>query len=111
MPIANCYIKNKQVSQGELEELAGKWAEKLHIDIKDICLTVLTDFTQVGQQYEVMINLFLPSLWAEEDVKKIQKTLLELLKSYLKINSSEIFLITSIVQSGHVMENGKIAEW
>ena len=111
MPIANCYIKNKQVSQGELEELAGKWAEKLHIDIKDICLTVLTDFTQVGQQYEVMINLFLPSLWAEEDVKTIQKTLLELLKSYLKINSSEIFLITSIVQSGHVMENGKIAEW
>ena len=91
--------------------MAGKWAEKLHIDIKDICLTVLTDFTQVGQQYEVMINLFLPSLGAEEDVKKIQKTLLELLKSYLKINSSEIFLITSIVQSGHVMENGKIAEW
>ena len=111
MPIANCYIKNKQVSQGELEELAGKWAEKLHIDIKDICLTILTDFTQVGQQYEVMINLFLPSLWAEEDVKTIQKTLLELLKSYLKIDPSEIFLITSIVQSGHVMENGKIAEW
>ena len=111
MPIANCYIRNKQLSQSDLEELAGKWAEKLRIGVKDVCLTILADFTQAGQQYEVMINLFLPSLWPEEDVKIIQKTLLELLKNYLKIDSSEIFLITSIIQSGHVLENGEIAKW
>ena len=111
MPIANCYIQNKHISRDKLEELAGKWAEELHIDVKDICLNVLTDFIQVGKQYEVMVNLFLPSIWSRHDVKTIQKTLLELLMSYFKIESSKVFLLTSIIQPGHVLENGEIVEW
>lgn len=111
MPIANCYIKNREIPKNELEDLVRQWAELWHIDVSDICLTVLTEFMQVGQQYEVMINLFLPSLWSNGDVRSIQKALLELMMNYLKIEPSDIFLMTSIIQSGHVMENGGIVEW
>jgi hypothetical protein len=33
------------------------------------------------------------------------------LRENLKVNPEEIFIMTSIIQSAHVVENGKIQTW
>lgn len=111
MPIANCFIKNKQIKPEDLQELIIKWSEEIQVDVKDICFTVVTDFLQAGQQYEILVNLYLPSLWSENDVTTIQKGLMRVLTTFFKLKPSEIFILTSIIQSGHVVENGEIVEW
>jgi hypothetical protein len=111
MPIANCFTKNKQSSQQEIQEVAEKWAEQIKVDVKDICLTFIPKCNQGGQQYEVLVNLYLPSLWDQDNIKLIQKSLVNILSDFHNTEASEIFIMTSIIQSGHVVENGEIVEW
>jgi hypothetical protein len=111
MPIVNCFIKDKKVSQRELQEFAEKWASELNVEVKDICLTFISNCVQGGQQYEGLVNLYLPSLWTETDINRIQNSLLTNLCELLKTEASKIFIITSIIQSGHVVENGEIVNW
>ena len=111
MPIANCFIKDKKVTQQELQQLAKKWASVVEVDVKDICLTFIPDCIQAGQQYKVLINLYLPSLWSENQVNHIQKSLLRILCEFLKVEASEVFIMTSIILSGHVIENGEVVKW
>ncbi|SHF82147.1 hypothetical protein SAMN05443144_113152 [Fodinibius roseus] len=111
MPIANCFIKDKHVSQQELQELTERWAEQVNVDIKDICLTFIPNCMQGGQQYDVLVNLYLPSLWDQDNIKQIQKSLLNILKGFFGTEASEIFIMTSIIRSGHVVEDGEIVEW
>ena len=111
MPIANCFIKDTPVDQLELQDLAEKWASEVNVDVKDICLTFSPHCVQGGQQYKVLVNLYLPSLWSDDQVKNIQKSLLGLLMDFLEVTASEVFIMTSIIGSGHVVENGEIVEW
>ena|SRR5690554_971742 len=111
MPIANCFIKDKKVTQQEFQQLAEKWASEVKVDVKDICLTFIPNGIQAGQQYNALVNLYLPSLWNDDQIKHIQKSLLRILCEFLKVESSEVFIMTFIIQSGHVVENGEIMEW
>lgn len=111
MPIANCFIKETQVSQKEIQSLAKEWAKQVNVDVKDICLTFIPNCVQGGQQYNILINLYLPSLWPDEKVKDIQKCLLTILSNHFRLEPSKIFIITSIIKSGHVVDNGDIVEW
>ncbi|MDH5476299.1 MAG: hypothetical protein OEX22_11455 [Cyclobacteriaceae bacterium] len=111
MPVANCYIKNGKVTQNEVHELASKWAKAIHVDAKDICITFIPDCIQGGQQYKILVNLYLPSLWSEKNIKNMQLSLFTILKNHFQYEKHEIFVITSIVQSGHVLEGGELIEW
>ncbi len=111
MPIANCYIHKEISGNADFQQVVAEWAENLQISETDISLNVITDFKQFGQQYSVMVNLFLPSLWSEEDIEKIQLSLSELLQKHLKIDSDQIFLMTTIIESGHVLSEGKVERW
>ena len=111
MPIANCFIKDKKVSQQELQQLAEKWASDAEVDVKDICLTFIPNCIQAGQQYIALANLYLPSLWNDEQIHHIQKSLLRIICEFLRVESSEVFIMTSMIQSGHVVESGEIVKW
>lgn len=111
MPIANCYIKDTQVINNEFQDLATLWAEKINVDVKDICLTFIPNCIQAGQQYEILVNLYLPSLWKKDAIKNIQKSLLMILAGHFHISPKHIFIMTSIIQSGNVVENGEVVEW
>lgn len=111
MPIANCYIKERLGKQLNFDQLAIDWASELEIDKKEITMNVISSFQQYGAQYAVMVNLFLPSLWSSNDVEKIQQTLARLLSRYLDINLTEVFIMTTILESGHVLSNGQIEKW
>ena len=93
------------------QQLVKEWAEALQISETDITLNVVMDHKQFGHQYPAMINLFLPSLWSETDIEKIQRTLSQLLQKHLKITSDQLFIMTSIIESGHVFSDGQMERW
>ena len=111
MPIANCFIKEKKIARQNIQDLAEKWASEVKVDVKDICLTFIPDCIQAGQQYKVLVNLYLPSLWSKDQVKHIQKSLLGILCGFFNVDASKVFIMTSNIQSGHVVENGEIVKW
>lgn len=111
MPIANCYINQISVSKQQLETLTKEWAEIVEVDLKDICLSFINVSIQTGQNYKVMVNLFLPTLWDKSSIESIQLSLDKLLKKHLKLGAEDVFIITNAVQSGNVTENGQIVKW
>lgn len=111
MPIANCYINSKISKNLIFEDICGEWASLIGVDPKDISINIIRDFEQYGQNYALMIDLFLPSLWSEADVQRIQKSLSGLMSKHLKVEEREIFIKTLIIASGHVFSNGKSENW
>lgn len=111
MPIANCYINQISVSKQQLETLTKEWAEMIEVDLKDICLSFINVPIQTGQNYTVMVNLFLPTLWDKSSIESIPLSLDKLLKKHLKLGTEDVFIITNAVQSGNVTENGQIVKW
>ena len=111
MPIATCYLSDKIIGTPDFKSLIIEWAGLIGVEEKDITLNIIRDFEQYGKKYEVMVNLFLPSLWDGEKIEIIQKSLVQLLSKYVSVQSQDIFIMTSIIQSGHVVSNGKIEKW
>ncbi len=111
MPIAICTIKNKAIPNEVLEPLVSQWADKIGVHIRDVSITFVPDCIRFGQQYDILCNLYLPSLWEKENVNLVQHELLVILADAFNIRAENIFIITNIVQSGNVVENGKTVEW
>ena len=110
MPIINCFIKKRKISFTKLQKALRLWSKDTHIEEKQICLTVLQSQIQVGKQYEIMIHLILPSIWNTK-VKTTQLSLVKHISECLSVDVSEIFLFTSIINSGNVIEKGEVIEW
>ncbi len=111
MPIANCFCKRDEISKEKSEKIVSDWAEIAGVDEKEITVNFIHNYSQFGQSSVVLANLYLPSLWSEETIKRIQLGLMEILSKYLEIDKNEIFIMTSIINSGHVVENGNVVDW
>lgn len=110
MPIANCIIKNKY--DFKLLDLITKELEiKLNIERKDIIINFIESYFQSGKNYDLMIFLKLPSLWKDKDIKRIEAAFVSVFSDILDISVQDIFLITEIIKSGHVVNNGDIEFW
>ena len=111
MPIAYCFVKDKPSIRSHLQKLASDWATEAGVDPKNITINLVTTEHRVGNPYAVMINLYLPTAWSEEDVQRIQVSLLKVVMNHLQVEAKEIFIMTSLIQSGHVVENGRVVRW
>lgn len=111
MPIAHCYLSPSLTHQADFAQLVKDWALEIGVSEKDITLNIISTHQQYGQQYQVMVNLYLPSLWPENAVKNIQESLAALLVKHLSISPQDLFIMTSIIQSGHVYSDGQTEEW
>ncbi|HTF82099.1 MAG TPA: hypothetical protein VL947_10250 [Cytophagales bacterium] len=112
MPIAQFLVKKDvEVSADALNNIVIDISQTIGVDEKDICLNVINDFLQAGQQYKVFVNLYLPSLWFPKDSAKVQLIFLETIVKYLSVIKDDVFIITTIVEPGNVVENGDIIDW
>ena len=111
MSFANCFYKKRKLSLKKLENMVNEWASIVGVDKKDICINIIKEYSQLGQKYPVLVNLYLPTLWSPNDIKRIQLGLLKVLSKYLEVKENEIFIMTSLIQSEHVVENGQIVKW
>jgi hypothetical protein len=111
MPIAHFYLSNIYPAQELLDSIVVEWAEEIGVSIKDINITLIESKFQSGNKYKIMANLYLPSLWEIEAISHVQISLLKLLIKRLNLKSEDVFIMTSIIQSGNVVENGMVTKW
>lgn len=112
MPIANFYFNEKFIEdQNAFENIMQDWSKNIETSPENITINVLSNKFQFGKKYKLMINLLLPSLWSNLEIEAIQLELAKLSSKHLAIPIQEIFVTTQIIQSGHVVEDGKIQKW
>lgn len=58
-----------------------------------------------------MVTLLLPSIWSKPDITSLQVGLAKALALHYDASLEDIFISTSIVNSGMVVESGKEVKW
>ena len=111
MPIAHCFVKEKLVSGVSIDQVVQDWAVAIAVNPKDITINLVITEQQAGNPYSVLINLYLPTVWSAEDVQNIQLALHKVVTDHFQVLNNEVFIMTSLIQSGHVVENGRMMEW
>ena len=82
VPIANCFYKKRKLSIKKMENMVNEWANIVGVDKKDICINIIREYSQLGQKYPALVNLYLPTLWSPNDIKRIQLGLLKVCSKY-----------------------------
>lgn len=111
MPIVNCFTKNENIDDQLMDDLLNKWSEKIEVDRKDISINFINNFSQKGENYEFMVFMYLPTLWSQESIKRIQLSFLESIMVIFDVKAEDVFIITTKIDSGHVVENGEVLNW
>lgn len=111
MPVLNLYASNISTTQEQLDNIVFEWANEIAVNIKDISIALIEAKIQAGNKYKIIANLYLPSLWNGEDISHIQLSLSRLIIKHLNLTLKDVFIMTSIIQSGNVVENGKTIKW
>ena len=109
MPIANCIIKADLKSGAG--DLISRWA-----DLSDVAANLLTvNFIeagkQLGERYDVMVTLLLPTAWSKQQAALIQSSLASALAEYFAIEITLVHIVTQWVESGDAVENGEQVSW
>jgi hypothetical protein len=111
MPIANCFIRGEVSPPTEIEGLAGLWSDESGVSDEHMTINVVAGTRQDGAAYRVMAFLYLPSLWSSQHVRRLQAGLARALCRGFGVAPSDVQVITSIVESGHVVESGQTQDW
>jgi len=112
MPIANCIITSDcHKRSGESSELITLWAIESNKSPEDMTINIIASDEQYGKKYSVMAHLLLPSIWSGSDISQLQLGLAKALTLHFNVSLKEVFVSTSIVNSGMVVEEGEEIEW
>lgn len=98
-------------SQKEVAGLTGFWSHESGVSDEHMTINVVAGTRQDGAPCRVMAFLYLPSLWSPQDVRQLQVGLARALCRGFAVDPGEVQVITSIVEPGHVVENGHTQEW
>lgn len=111
MPIANCFVRAGVPAAAEIHGLTCLWAQESCISDDHMTINMAAGTRQDGAPYSIVAFLYLPSSWSSEDVGRLQVGLARALAKAFALDPADVQVITSIVESGHVVENGETQEW
>jgi hypothetical protein len=111
VPIANCFVHDDVPPELEIDALTALWSEESGIGSEQMTINVIGGTSQTGAPYRVLAFLYLPSLWSPEQVRQLQVGLARALGRGFDAAPAEVQVITSIVESGHVVEAGETQNW
>jgi hypothetical protein len=111
VPIANCFLRGEHPAEADVDRLIALWSEESDVGPEEMTINLIAGARQGGSSYRLMALLFLPSLWSRDAVDRLQRGLAAALSRGLGLSPSDVHVITSIVDSGHVVENGQTQEW
>jgi hypothetical protein len=111
VPIANCFLRGGFPLELEIDGLTALWSEESGVGSEQMTVNVIPDVRQTGTPYRVMAFLYVPSLWSAEQVRRLQVGLASALVRRFAVAPAEVQVITSIVESGHVVEDGETQDW
>lgn len=109
MPIANCIVTSD--CRPDSNNLIDLWANESGQPAEHMTINIITGTKQFGNRYPVMATLWLPSIWSRSDISSLQLGLATALAKYFNLTSSEVHVITRIVKSGMVVEDGEEIQW
>lgn len=109
MPIAHCYT-SLDIS-GKEEALIENWQRYSGKESDEMTINVMSVQTQAGKSYAMMVQLFLPDLWTQQAIQELQEGLVKAFMQTLSLNQSDVHIITHLVSSGRVCEDGRTLEW
>lgn len=110
MPIANCFVSNDSPLAVDPEAVVEAWVAASGVETEEMTLNI-SAVDQGGKAYAVMAWLYLPSLWSEHHVIALSEGLAAALAGEAGVEPSAVQVITEIVESGAVVESGKIIRW
>lgn len=112
MPMANCIITSEcQDRSAGSSNLIELWANVAKKPSEHMTVNIITSEEQLGNKYAIMATLLLPSIWSKPDITSLQTGLAEALRLYYDVSIEDVFVSTSIVNSGMVVESGKEVKW
>ncbi|VUD58532.1 hypothetical protein TDB9533_02446 [Thalassocella blandensis] len=109
MPIANCIV-SPECKLGD-KDLIQLWSEASGISASEMTVNLTESLYQHGKPYKIMSVLYLPSIWSSSHVSQLQTSLAKALATCFSIPINEVHIITTIVESGHVVEAGEVQAW
>jgi hypothetical protein len=111
VPIANCFVRDDLPPERDIDALTTLWSDESGVGSEHMTINVITGTRQAGAPYRVMAFLYLPTLWSSEQVRQLQVGLARALSRGLAVAPTEVQVISSIVDSGHVVEDGETQDW
>jgi hypothetical protein len=109
MPIATCYV-TAIPDDLDPDEIVAEWSTRSGIEPAEMTVNLVAT-RRGGKRYAAMAWLYLPSLWPDEAVVALSTGLAAALADALGVAPSSVQVVTSIVESGMVVEAGEIARW
>ncbi len=112
MPIANCIVEANYLENIDSScNLIELWAIESTQSSEHMTINIIPSIEQHGNKYGIMANLFIPTIWQVEDISLLQLGLSRALSSYFKAPINAIHVITTQVNSGMAIEDGKEQQW
>jgi hypothetical protein len=111
VPIVNCFVRDDLPPDPDIDTLTALWSDESGIGSEHMTINVIAGTRQAGAPYRVMAFLYLPTLWSFEQVRQLQVGLARALTRGFAVASSEVQVISSVVHSGHVVEDGETQDW
>ena len=111
MPIANCFVSDDLPLEPGIDDLTAFWSEESGVASEHMTINLIAGTRQTGAPYRVTAFLYLPSLWSSEQVRRLQVGLARALGRSFAVPPAEVQVITTIVESGRVVEGGETQDW
>lgn len=112
MPIANCFIAPKLIqTSNTTDDLIAAWAKRSGIDSSEMTIMLTPYEHRLGKEYTVICQLFLPTAWSQSAISALQTGLSHAIADTFSLDNSQIFLMTTLVESGFVVEQGREVKW
>ncbi len=109
MPIAHCLVsKFCQPSESSLVDL---WTKHSGVSASEMTINISQVDHQQGKSYDIISSLYLPSCWEKASITKLQIGLSNALSEYYGLDQSNILILTSVIESGNLVEQGKEQQW
>lgn len=109
MPIANCFFA-ASTHTPDAEMIVSTWSKRSGVASGEMTVNVV-NAAQGGKKYAVMAWLYLPSLWSSDDIVALSEGLAAALADVTGSPPSSVQVVTCIVGSGNVVEDGETLRW
>jgi hypothetical protein len=109
VPIANCLVASVP-DELDTSQLVAAWSNRSGVDPDEMTINLL-EARQAGKPYAVMAWLYLPSIWSGDAVAALSEGLAAALADAFALDPSAVQVVTSIVASGLVVEDGEAVYW
>ncbi len=112
MPIAICTLSRQvPVPLDSERDVTKLWREAAGLDCQEMTVMVTQSAAVYGNIYDVIAQLHLPSVWSEANQILLQESLASALSSWLSLSPNRIFILTTILPAGRVVEGGETQRW